>query len=191
MDSLSSVPADTLEQRPEAKRILEALLFATNDPIPLAKIQPILAEVYPVKPRELLELMRELQAEYDTQQRSFELVEVAEGYALRTRRAYAPYIAQLFQAKAPDRLSQAASETLAIVAYRGPVTRSQVEALRGVDSSGVMQSLLERNLIAASGRLNAPGKPTLYDVTPAFLSHFGFASTEALRAPRKGGEIPL
>lgn len=174
MDNCCSAPD-------QIKRILEALLFASSAPIPFRKLQEITASSSTLTTRELQHILRELQSDYA--KHAFELVEVAEGYVLRTRSQYAPYIAQLFGGKQPERLSNAATEVLALIAFRGPVTRAQIEAIRGVDSSGVMQGLMERQLIEPAGRLEAPGKPTLYAVTKTFLSHFGVQQLEDLTKP--------
>lgn len=168
--------------RTEAKKIIEALLFASNTPLPFAKIRQIVDELHSFTPRELTTLIQELKIEYDSQQRAFELAEIAEGYALRTRKEYGGYVDQLFNQRRPEKLSQAATEVLAIIAYRQPITRPQIEALRGVDSSGVLQSLLERNLIEPVGKLETPGRPTLYGVTQQFLQHFGLRSLADLPA---------
>lgn len=168
--------------RTEAKKIIEALLFASNTPLPFAKIRQIVDELHSFTPRELTTLIQELKIEYDSQQRAFELAEIAEGYVLRTRKEYGGYVDQLFNQRRPEKLSQAATEVLAIIAYRQPITRPQIEALRGVDSSGVLQSLLERNLIEPVGKLETPGRPTLYGVTKQFLQHFGLRSLADLPA---------
>lgn len=166
----------------EAKRVIEALLFASNTPLAFGKIRQIVENVHPFTARELLILIHELKLEYEHQQRAFELVEIAEGYALRTRSDYGTYVDQLMGHKRPERLSQAATEVLAIIAFRQPITRPQMEALRGVDCSGVLQSLLERQLIEAVGKLESPGRPTLYGVTKQFLEHFGLRNLEDLKA---------
>lgn len=182
MTILSSLLKGPQENRLQVKQVIEALLFASSSALSLNRIQEITAEISPFKPRDLLEILRELQIEYEAQQRAFELVDSAEGFILRTRPQFAPYLGQLFQSKQAEKISQAAAETLAIIAYKGPITRVQVEALRGVDSSGVIQSLVERHLIAAVGRLETPGKPTLYQVTTGFLAHFGFRTIDDLRS---------
>lgn len=169
--------------RLEAKRVLEALLFSSREPLAFSKIRQIIEEILPCTPRELLILIQELKIEYESQQRAFELVEIAEGFVLRTRREYGAYVDQLFGQRRPERLSQAATEVLAIIAYRQPITRPQIEALRGVDCSGVVQSLQERQLIEPVGRLETPGRPTLYGVTRQFLNHFGLKSLEELPKP--------
>ncbi len=166
----------------EAKRVIEALLFASNVPLAFGKIRQIVETVHPFTPREVLVLIHELKLEYEHQQRAFELVEIAEGYALRTRGDYGVYVDQLMGHKKPERLSQAATEVLAIIAYRQPITRPQMEALRGVDCSGVLTSLLERQLIEPVGKLESPGRPTLYAVTKQFLHHFGLRHIDDLKA---------
>jgi segregation and condensation protein B len=174
------------EQQPEKasrtrlKRIIEALLFVSHEPISFNKIREVLDSVELLKPRQIQDLLQEMAEEYILQQRSFRLEEIAQGYTLRTCKEYGPYIDLLFHNKRTEKLSPAAAEVLAIIAYRQPITRPQIEAIRGVDSSGVIQSLLERQLIEAVGRLEAPGRPTLYGITPYFLKHFGLRDLKEL-----------
>lgn len=159
------------------KRILEALLFASSDPIPLEK----LSEVAELPLKETETLLEELRAEYDAEERAFQLKEIAEGVVLRSREAFNPYIALLHPGRRRTRLSHAVAEVLAIIAYRQPITRPQIEAIRGVDSSHHVQQLIERGLIEPLGKLEVPGRPTLYGVTKEFLQHFGL---------RDLGELP-
>ena len=107
--------------------------------------------------------------------------EIAQGYVLRTHEDYGHYIKILHQQKRQDKLSPAATEVLAIVAYKQPVTRPQIDAIRGVDSSGTLMQLLERQLIEHQGKLDAPGRPSLYGTTKEFLKHFGFKDIESLK----------
>jgi len=172
-----------LQAREEAKRVLEAILFASNEPIPFVRLRHIANEVHPFKPKELRQMLDEMAESYTLYGHAFQLEEIAEGYLLRTRREYGPYLDQFFHQKKTERLSQAATEVLAIIAYRQPITRPQIEALRGVDSSGVVHSLLERGLIHAVGKLDVPGRPTLYGVTKHFLEHFGLKNIEDLPPP--------
>lgn len=160
------------------KRILEALLFASSDPLPLEK----LSEVTELSTKEVRSLLEELKTEYDTEERAFQLEEIAEGFILRSREAFNPYIAQLHPGRRRARLSHAVAEVLAIVAYRQPITRPQIESIRGVDSSGHVQQLLERGLVEALGKLEVPGRPTLYGVTKEFLQHFGLRDLDELPA---------
>jgi segregation and condensation protein B len=164
----------------QVKRLIEALLFASSQPIPFQKIREVTDQLNPLKPKQLKDLIFELQNEYMTQQRGFRLEEIGQGYILRTCEEFSPYIELLYRNKRTEKLSQAAAEVLAIIAYRQPITRPQIEAIRGVDSSGVVISLMERGLIHAVGRLEAPGRPTLYGITQEFLSHFGLKDINEL-----------
>lgn len=147
--------------------IIEALLFASDRPLTLKKLGTIV-DLSP----------REVQAEIDMLREEKErigaigIIETALGWQLVSKAEYAPFIAKLRDEKR-QRLSRAAFEVLAIVAYRQPVTRADVEALRGVDCAGSLQFLLEKKLAAFAGRKDAPGRPWLYETTPQFLDHFG------------------
>lgn len=166
--------------RTRLKRIIEALLFVSHEPLSFNKIREVLDSVEPLKPRQVLDLLQELTEEFILQQRAFRLEEIAQGYILRTCKEYGPYIDLLFRNKRTEKLSPAAAEVLAIIAYKQPITRPQIEAIRGVDSSGVIQNLLERQLIEAVGKQEAPGRPTLYGITPYFLKHFGLRDLKEL-----------
>lgn len=166
--------------RQHAKRIIEALLFANSDPLPFNKIREIVDTFQPLKPSLLRDLINELQQEYLSQQRAFRLEEIAEGFLLRTCEEYGPFIDLIHRNKRTEKLSQASAEVLAIIAYRQPITRPQIEAIRGVDCSGIVQNLLERQLIEPNGKLEAPGRPTLYVTTKGFLQHFGLKSAQDL-----------
>jgi segregation and condensation protein B len=168
------------QARLHVKRIIEALLFTSSDPISFNKIREITEVVEPLKPRVIRELIQELSEEYISQQRSFRLEEIAQGFMLRTCQEYSPYIDLMYRHKRAEKLSQAAAEVLAIIAYRQPITRPQIEAIRGVDCSGIVQNLLERQLIESVGKLEAPGRPTLYGITKDFLKHFGLRDLKEL-----------
>lgn len=159
--------------RQHAKHIIEALLFASSDPLPFNKIREVVDSFQLLKPRLLRDLIIELQQEYISQQRAFRLEEIAQGFLLRTCEEYSTYIDLLYRNKRTEKLSQASAEVLAIIAYRQPITRPQMESIRGVDCSGIVQNLLERQLIEPVGKLEAPGRPTLYGITKDFLKHFG------------------
>jgi segregation and condensation protein B len=164
----------------QGKRILEALLFASPSPLPFQKIREILETFYPFKAKGVLALIEDLKKEYAVQNRAFRLEEIAEGYLLRTSEQFHPYLQQLFQTKRKEKLSPAGLEALAIIAYKQPVTRLQIDAFRGVDSSGIVQALLDRQLIEAAGKLEVPGRPTLYKTTDEFLKHFGLKDLSEL-----------
>ena len=124
--------------------------------------------------------LEQLKIEYIEQNRAFQLVEKAEGWQLVSDRAYAPWVRQLFPAPKPVRLTPPSLETLAIVAYRQPITRADVEAVRGVAVDGVLQSLMERGLVKIAGRADVPGRPLLYETTQFFLEHFGLRDLDEL-----------
>jgi len=121
-----------------------------------------------------------LKIEYEQQERAFQLVEKAEGWQLATDPAYANWVRQLFPAPKPARLTAPALETLAIIAYRQPITRPDVEAVRGVAIDGVLQTLMEHGLVKISGRAEIPGRPLLYETTQSFLDHFGLRNLDEL-----------
>src|SRR5205814_1168429 len=118
--------------------------------------------------------------EYIEQQRAFQLVEKAEGWQLVSEPTYAPWVRQLFPAPKPVRLTPPSLETLAIIAYRQPIARADVEAVRGVAVDGVLQSLMERGLVKIAGRAEVPGRPLLYETTQFFLDHFGLRDLNEL-----------
>jgi segregation and condensation protein B len=163
--------------RSETKRLLEALLFASGDPVTVAQLVEVVEGTDTATVKGLLS---ELQAEYDSEARGFQLVEVSRGYQLTTRPAYSDWVKRLFRREISSRLSTASLETLAIVAYYQPVTRSDVEEIRGVNSDSALNSLVERKLIAIAGRKDVPGRPLLYATTDDFLHHFGLKDLSEL-----------
>jgi segregation and condensation protein B len=150
------------------KPIIESLLFVSDEPLTIDKIKAVLE----VEDRKAIrEVLENLAREYDDQHRAFFLSEVAGGYQLRTRPEYGEWARKLKQAK-PPRVSRAALETLAIIAYKQPVIRSDIEHLRGVDCGGVLHMLLERGLIRTLGRKDIPGRPLIYGTSRRFLEMF-------------------
>ena len=160
----------------EKRGIAEALIVASGEPLPAAKLASLIPRCTPKKARSLVE---GLNAEYAAQQRSFEIREVAGGFQLRTLPEYASYLQKLRPTR-PLRLSHAALESLAIVAYRQPVTRAEVEYVRGVDAGPVLRSLLERKLVKIAGHREVPGRPMLYATTKRFLEVFGLTMLDDL-----------
>ncbi len=158
------------------KSILESLLFVAGEPVTLTQLANALEEV----PRERIrKMLSEIAGEYAASRRGFLLDEIAGGYQLRTPSEHAIYVRRLLSLK-PPRLSRPMLETLAIVAYRQPITRPEIEQLRGVDSGGVLDTLVERNLIKIAGRKDAPGRPMMYTTTADFLELFGLKDLESL-----------
>ena len=172
-------------EQSEQRSIAEAVILASPEPIPAARIASVIPSCSPSRARALIE---ELNAEYAHQQRAFEIREVAGGYQLRTLPEYASYL-QRAQPARPLRLSPASLETLAIVAYRQPVTRSEVEYIRGVDAGAVLRSLLERKLLRIAGHREVAGRPLLYATNRRFLEVFGLATLDQLPALRELEEL--
>jgi segregation and condensation protein B len=150
------------------KAIIESLLFVADTPLSVDKIKAVLELSDRKDIREALAALRE---EYESGKRGFFLAEVAGGFQVRTRPEYGQWIRRLIETK-PPRLSKAAMETLAIVAYKQPVLRSDIEHLRGVDSGGTLKTLLERKLVRIMGRKDLPGRPMVYGTTKQFLELF-------------------
>jgi segregation and condensation protein B len=149
----------------DIKNIIESLLFVANEPLTVDHLKKIIPDA---ESRELREALEELAADYETRQGGFFLNQVAGGYQIRTRPEYMEWIKRLLQPK-PLRLSKAALETLAIIAYKQPVIRSDVEHIRGVDCGGILRVLLERKFIRVLGRKDIPGRPLIYATTKRFL----------------------
>ena len=158
------------------KAILESLLFAAGEPVPLARLASVLDNVA----RDAIKkALGEMILGYGAGARGVMLEEVAGGYQLRTPKEHALYVRKLLAAK-PPRLSRPLLETLAIIAYRQPVTRPEIEQLRGVDSGGVLETLLERRLVRIAGRKEAPGRPIMYATSAEFLEVFGLRDLDGL-----------
>lgn len=171
--------------RDQQRQIVEALILAAPEPVSAAR----LAEIVPhLKPKRVKELVAELAASYEREERAFEIWEVAGGYQIRTRADYAPWVKQL-QKERPLRLSRAALETLAVVAYKQPVTRAEIEHIRGVDVGAVMRSLVERKLVRIAGHREVPGRPMLYGTGRRFLEVFGLDNLDALPTLREIEEL--
>ena len=158
----------------ELKHIVDALIFASDTPLSIQKIKQITEEVSreQVPAGDIREVIEELNKDNRDRQRGFYLQEVAGGFQFRTRPNYASWVKKLKKSK-PFRLTQSTMETLAIIAYRQPITRAEVEKIRGVDSGGIVKNLLERNVIKIMGRKNIPGRPFLLGTTKRFLETFG------------------
>ncbi len=155
---------------------IEGILFAAGEPVKASKLAAVLEE--PIeKVNEAVKLLRH---EYDLNLRGLKIIEIDDGYQLCSRPEYYAYIQEILGEQRRQALSNAAMEALAIVAYKQPITRGQVEFIRGVNSDGAMNRLVERNLIEESGRLDAPGRPILYKTTQNFLRCFGLKNPSDL-----------
>ena len=156
-------------QDSEIRKIIEALLFASPEPLTQAKVNGIFNPDTP----NLKEVVLTLNEQYVHDDRAFEINQVAGGYQLVSRQEYEHFIRKMLSKSGRISLSSAALDSLAIIAYKQPIGRYEVEAIRGVDSSGVLKTLLNRNLIKIKGRDSGPGRPLLYQTTNKFLEHFG------------------
>ncbi len=172
-------------ERSEQRRILEALVLSSPEPVAAARLASVVPGGTPGLVRELV---TELNAEYEAQERAFEICEVGGGYQIRTRVDLSEHVKAL-QPKRTVRLSRASLETLAVVAYKQPVTRAEIEHVRGVDAGAVVRTLLERNLVRIAGHREIPGRPMLYATTKRFLEIFGLASLEDLPTLRELEEL--
>lgn len=168
-----------------AHQIVEAVLFASDAPLTadeIARADEALDEDH------VEDALQHLKAEYDDAERAFQLTELAEGYQILTRPEFAPYLERFDNVPRSTRLSGPALETLAIIAYRQPIGRLEMEYIRGVSASGVIRTLQDRRLIDIVGRSEGLGRPLLYGTTQHFLEHFGFKSMEDLPHPE---ELPI
>ena len=171
-------------------QIVEAMLFASKEPITTKVIAKIIRKVSKrevpddklcsVKAKEIEKVIDSLNRSYDKKKSPFIIEERSSGWSLFTRIEYGVYLRGLFPDLKPTRLSAPALETLAIVAYRQPITKAAIEAVRGVNVDGVLQSLVERSLVGIGGRADLPGKPFLYETTKNFLEHFGIKDIDDL-----------
>jgi segregation and condensation protein B len=161
------------------------LILASPEPLAPARLAELVPECSPGLAKDLV---NELNAEYAEQDRAFEIWEVAGGYQIRTRAEFSGYLQQL-QKQRPLRLSRAALETLAIVAYKQPATRAEIEQVRGVDVGPVLKTLLERSLVRMAGHREVPGRPMLYATTRRFLEVFGLESLKGLPTLRELDEL--
>ncbi|MFN2509136.1 MAG: SMC-Scp complex subunit ScpB [Chthoniobacterales bacterium] len=172
-------------------RVVEALLFSAQKPLTVKELAAAIKsagdedELVPnefarCSEAEVAGALGSLKIEYIEQGRAFQLLEKADGWQLASDPAYASWVRQLFPAAKPARLTPPSLETLAIIAYRQPITRADIEAVRGVAVDGVLQSLMERGLVKIAGRAEVPGRPLLYETTQFFLEHFGLRSLDEL-----------
>ena len=169
---------------PTPADVLEALLFASDTPLEIERIREVLELP---DARAARALMDELRARYEASSGALTILEVGGGFRLVTRPALAPWLVRLARARTRTRLSRPALETLAIVGYKQPVSRPEVDAIRGVNSEAVLDNLLERRLVRIAGRKDAPGRPFLYETTREFLVAFGLRDVGDL--PKVEGEL--
>ena len=180
-------------EREELKSIVENVLLAADQPINASELSKIFLDG--TDKNQLQSILDELKEEYNS--RNLQIMEVADGYQLCTRHEYNDWIRKYLKLDRSSRLSQPSLDTLSIIAYKQPLTRQEVDDIRGVDSSGVLKTLLEKKVIGPAGRKKVPGRPIMYRTTQKFLEYFGlkdlsdFPTLEDLREEMEGEDPPL
>jgi len=177
--------AEAIDAR-ELKAILEAILFVSPEPVPVARLMSIVGTV---SKAEVVQALGILTHDLDQQGRGLQLVQVAGGYRLVTKQEYGPWLKRMDKAKVAQKLSRSALESLAIIAYKQPLVRSEIEEIRGVETSGVLRTLCERKLVRIVGRKDVPGRPIMYGTTKFFLEHFGLQDLSQLPPLREFKEL--
>ncbi|OHB93636.1 MAG: SMC-Scp complex subunit ScpB [Planctomycetes bacterium RIFCSPHIGHO2_12_42_15] len=166
-----------MEKIDKIKPIIESLIFAAEEPITLRKLVDIIGDI---DSAQVLEAITQLKNDYETQGRSFQIEEIAGGYQLFTKPEYYEWIVKLRKKSGETKLSQASLETLAIIAYKQPILRADVESIRGVQSGQIIRLLMEKDLVKVLGRDEALGHPLLYGTTKRFLEYFGLIDLKDL-----------
>ena len=171
---------------PELTAVVEALLFVSGEPLPVARLASVIGTV---SKAEVEQALKSLKTHLEQESRGIQLVQVAGGYRLVTKADCAPWLKRLDKAKAAQKLSRSALESLAIIAYKQPLVRAEIEEIRGVETSGVLRTLLERKLVRIVGRKEVPGRPIMYGTTKFFLEHFGLQDLSQLPPLREFKEL--
>lgn len=171
---------------PTHKQIVEALLFASDSPVGLSTLVEALDGP---GPSEVAETLRELGRDYEASERGVTLAEIAGGYQILSRKDCATWVERMLRSRRKVRLSRAGLETLAIVAYRQPITKVEIDSIRGVDSGGSLHTLLERSLVLIKGRSKGVGRPLLYVTAPEFLSYMGINELSDLPELKELGSV--
>ncbi|MCB4790565.1 MAG: SMC-Scp complex subunit ScpB [Elusimicrobia bacterium] len=162
----------------QVRDIIEALIFISDNPVSLSQLKEVLGKE--AQGHDLEQLVRDIGESYNQRKSPVELRFIAGGWQLATKKEYSPWIRKLYKDRTTLKLSNSALETLSIVAYKQPLTRSEVEEIRGVEATGVLETLLERRLIKIVGRKETVGRPILYGTTQEFLRHFGLSHLSEL-----------
>ena len=189
LDGVAETPREVAPAERDMKElqgILESVLFVSSEPVPMARFLAVLEDV---PKAEVEEGLRGLELALEQGDRGIRLAKVAGGYRLVTKQEYAPWVKRLDKTKSPAKLSRSALESLAIIAYKQPLVRAEVEEIRGVETSGVIRTLLERKLVRIVGRKEVPGRPIMYGTTKFFLEHFGLNDLSQLPPLREFKEL--
>jgi segregation and condensation protein B len=186
---------NTPSQNLSLKEILEALFFATDEPLSMKQVADILQPLNEgdgspaVTPDSVLESVEVLNREYEHSGRAFRIIKIAGGYQFATLPRFGTWLGRMVREKSKRKLSVSALESLAVIAYKQPVTKPEIEAIRGVNADYVLRTLLERSLVTIVGRAATPGRPLLYGTTREFLKHFGLNDLSELPKPREIDEL--
>lgn len=166
---------------------VESLIFASDNPLSKEEIHACLQETFGLEfhADEIAQCIDQLREQYASDTFSFELVEIAGGFQFMTKGAFHPTVSTLLKQRNPRRLSQAALETLSIIAYKQPVSKSELEKIRGVNCDYALQKLLEKELVSITGRSEGPGRPLLYGTSEKFMNYFGLRSLRDLPQPKE------
>jgi segregation and condensation protein B len=181
--------------RPSLKEIIEALLFASDEPLSVKALSAIVAETgedtqgWSAKEGTIRDCITQINQEYEQAARPFHVIEIAGGFQFATKARFGFWLGRMVQEKSKRKLTVSALESLAVIAYKQPVTKPEIEAIRGVNADYVLHTLLERNMIAIVGRAASPGRPLLYGTTREFLRHFGINDLSELPKPREIDEL--
>ena len=195
---ISTDPSSVRDAAAELKEIIEALLFASDEQVTIDTLRVVFNDMSRDKPdgqlfnptgEEIKAAIDSLNADYTETRRAYRIQQLAGGYVFATDKKFASWVGKLFKEKARRKLSQTAVETLAIIAYKQPITKSEIEFIRGVNADYIMKTLLEKNLATITGRAHSPGRPLLYGTTPEFLKHFGLNEITDLPKPREIEEL--
>ena len=157
----------------EPKKIVEAILFSSSEPLTTSKLSSVLENVDGKRVRQAI---KELNEEYEREEHAFRVEEIAGGFQMLTRPEYAEFVDKFRTIVRKSKLSQAALETLALIAHKQPITRAEIESIRGVQCGEVLRSLADKRLVKVAGRKDVPGRPLIYAITRNFLEHFGLNS---------------
>ena len=165
------------EGQDNTKSVIEALIFSSDRPLAIEQIKKVLDNLEATEIRAIIEALK---GDYEAARRGMRIMEVAGGFQMTTAPDYAVFLKKLYKQKRAERLSRPALETLAIIAYKQPVTKLEIESLRSVNIDGVMENLTEKGLVRIAGRKKAPGRPLVFGTTRQFLEHFGLKSLDEL-----------
>lgn len=173
-------------KKEQLKSVVEALIFAAEEPLSAKAISNFIDELNGTAVDEIVELLNQ---DYENSNRAFQIIRIAGGFQISTRPEFASWIKKMYAGRTSSRLSQAAMETLSIIAFKQPISKTEITAIRGVNSDWTVKTLLEKGLIAIRGRGEGVGKPLIYATTDAFLQYFGINDINDLPKPREIEEL--